>query len=91
MYTIPAGTEPSECRSCRQRIFWIEHTPKPKRKSDVPRPKPLPISVKHALAIEPTKTTWGRGISHFADCPNGPHHRKAAAPAPGDAKLELVA
>ncbi len=91
MYLIPAGTQPSECSSCRQRIYFVEHTPKPKRKGDVPRSKPLPISLKHVLAIEPTRTTWGRGISHHADCPDaGRWRQRSAAQRDALARLEFV-
>lgn len=68
LYLIPADTQRSTCSSCGQDIWWIEHTRKPKNKADHPAPRPLPISIKHVLGVAPTHTTFGRGISHFADC-----------------------
>lgn len=96
LYLIPAGTQRSACESCRQDIYWIEHTRKPKNRADHPGPRPLPISLKHVLAIAPTHTTYGRGISHFADCPNAARHKKHAPIArhspggPVHARMELV-
>ena len=100
-YLIPAGTQPSTCESCHARIYWIEHTRKPRNKADHPVPKPFPISVpaNHVHALEPTKTTFGKGISHVADCPHAAQHVKGAKDAPiarhspggpVHAKLELV-
>ena len=63
---IKAGTQPSSCRSCRQRIFWILH-PRTNRRH--------PVSVAVEGALPPGRDTDGRGISHFADCPNAEHHR----------------
>jgi hypothetical protein len=40
----------------------------------------MPVSVNTDVAaecVEPTMTTVGRGISHFADCPNASQHRKS--------------
>lgn len=68
LFIIPPGTPRSFCKYCSQPIFWIEHECKPKRKGESGAVKRLPISLKHALGLEPTRTTWGRGINHHADC-----------------------
>lgn len=69
---IPAGTPQSHCSSCGQGIWWAEH-PATKR--------PHPISTNHAEAREPTPTTAGLGLSHFADCEFAEQHRRKPAPA----------
>jgi hypothetical protein len=75
LFLIPPGTARSFCKWCAQPIYWIEHQCKPKRKGEVGAIKPLPISLGHVLAQEPTKTTWGKGICHFADCSAIPARR----------------
>lgn len=75
-FAIPAGTPPSRCDSCRQRIYWIRHEGKPKRKGEQGKISRLPISVHEPRATEPTDDQWGQGISHFADCPFADRHHK---------------
>jgi hypothetical protein len=66
---IPPGQIGTPCRSCGQLIYFSEENPKTRKKS--------PVSIKHASAFAPTSTTYGQGISHFADCPHAAQHRKA--------------
>lgn len=68
LFLIPPGTARSFCKRCGALIYWIDHQCKPKRKGEAGAIKPIPVSMKHALAVEPTDTTWGRGPSHFSDC-----------------------
>lgn len=67
---VPAGTRPSQCRSCKRRVFFII-TEKNK--------KPMPVNCSAEGAFEPGTLTVGRGISHFADCPYAKNHRKVRA------------
>lgn len=76
-FAIPAGTKPSQCDRCGQTIYWIQHQCKPKRKGEIGKIKPIPISVKDNIhAIVPTDTTWGQGPSHFSDCLFADMYRK---------------
>ena len=66
---IPAGTPPSKCRGCEMVIYFCTH----------PRTSRVhPVSVAHEDAVLPTVTTAGRGISHFADCPEAERFRTRA-------------
>lgn len=65
-FDIPAGTPPSECRSCRQLVYWIRTA----------LDRPMPVSVDVDGAYDPTATEAGQGISHFVDCPNRDQHRR---------------
>lgn len=64
------GAAVSHCRSCHAPVYWVR----------TPSGRPMPVSVNTDVAaecVEPTMTTVGRGISHFADCPNASQHRKS--------------
>lgn len=65
---IPARTPESFCRSCGQMIYWAPHPSTGKRH---------PVSIKHDEAEVPTPFHEGKGISHFADCPDAEQHRRA--------------
>ena len=64
-FDVPAGTAPAECRSCHAEVFWIV-TKSGKR---------MPIDCSVVGGREPWKGVPGdgeldgRGISHFAACP----------------------
>lgn len=65
---IAAGARQVRC-TCGDFIFWGVHPT---------THNPHPVSMKHAQAIAPTSTTWGQGITHYADCPHKDMHRKKA-------------
>ena len=65
---IAPGSRSVQC-SCGDFIYWGVH---PSTKN------PHPVSMKHDLAIRPTSTTAGQGITHYADCVHKDLHRKKA-------------
>lgn len=71
-FDVPAGTKPSECRSCRATIYWIE-TPNGKR---------MPVDCDVDGGSEPWKGVPGdgerdgHGVSHFATCEQADEWRK---------------
>jgi hypothetical protein len=67
MIVIPARTSKSKCRSCGQLIYWAPHPASGRAH---------PVSVDDDDAVEPTGLLEGKGISHFADCPNADQHRR---------------
>lgn len=38
--------------------------------------KRQPVSMNHPAALHPTGTTWGQGVTHYADCPDAIAFRK---------------
>lgn len=64
---IPAGTPPTPCKSCRQLIYWAPHPSTGKNH---------PVSVADPESYAPDQDSDGKGITHFADCPNAASHRK---------------
>lgn len=74
-FTVPAGTPSAECRGCRQTVYWIitEAGRRMPVNCDVPgglRP------VRFGGAAERDN---GRGLSHFADCPQAARFRQGAS------------
>jgi hypothetical protein len=74
-FTVPAGTPASECRGCKATVYWIvtENDRRMPVNCDVPggtRPIRFPSSSGATLMDN------GRGLSHFADCPNWERFRK---------------
>lgn len=74
-FTVPAGTERAECRSCHAPVYWIV-TDSGKR---------MPVDCEVEGATRPFKGVpgdggerEGKGISHFATCPNAAQHRRRA-------------
>lgn len=70
-FSIPAGTPPSECRSCGQTVWWIE--------TAAGRRMPVSVEVDGAFAPSDRRSTTqhdGSGISHFVDCPSRDQHRR---------------
>jgi hypothetical protein len=61
---IAPGSHEHQC-TCGEFIYFGLH-PSTKR--------PHPISIKHDLAIRPTPTTAGQGVSHIPDCPHRDFH-----------------
>jgi hypothetical protein len=86
--TVPAGTRPTECRgrTCRALIYWIEHprTGKPHPVDcDVPggeEPSRHSFSTEqgNVFSGEFEKAHDGRGLSHFASCPDAKAFRRGA-------------
>ena len=66
---IPSATRPVRC-TCGRTIYWILH-PTTGRKH--------PVTIETDGGLPPTwfPASAGRGISHFADCPDAQKHRKA--------------
>lgn len=72
LFTVPAGTRSSPCRSCQKPCYWIT-TAKGKAMLVDCRPD----AVRYPGCFMPTDQTDGTGISHFANCPNADKHRRA--------------
>jgi hypothetical protein len=66
MIPIPPGTRQFQC-SCGAFVYWGIH-PSTKR--------PHVVSMRHVHAVHPTSTTFGEGITHFADCEHADRHRR---------------
>lgn len=74
-FTVPAGTPASECRGCKQTVYWIitESDRRMPVNCDVPgglRP------VRFLATGGATARDNGRGTSHFIDCPQADRFRK---------------
>lgn len=71
--TVPARTPPASCRSCGARIYWVV--------TDAGRRMPVDCDAEGTTRPfvpvpgdgEPQD---GRGVSHFATCPQAAAHRK---------------
>lgn len=65
--TIPAGTTPKRCRSCKAEVYWV----------DGPNGKRVIVSAAVGVGgLPPTDTEPGHGVSHFADCPQAAEWRR---------------
>lgn len=60
MFTVPRGTQPSECRAkeCRATIYWIKTS----------AGKAMPVDCEVEGGQEPNAHEDGLGVSHFATC-----------------------
>jgi hypothetical protein len=58
---IAPGAKSVPCNRCGKAIYFATH-PTTKR--------PHPVTINVEQGIEPTRTTWGQGLSHYADCPD---------------------
>jgi hypothetical protein len=58
-FDIPAGTRETECRKCRDTIWFIETA----------SGKQMPVDMNELGSFEPTNTDTGKGTSHFIACP----------------------
>lgn len=65
-FDIPAGTRETECRDCRDSIWFVP----------LPSGKSMPVDMTEAGSFEPTNTDAGKGASHFAHCPGADTFRK---------------
>ena len=66
-FDVPPGTAPSECRSCTAEVYWIV-TASGKR-------MPVDCDVEGGYSPDAARANEGlvpegRGISHFATCPD---------------------
>lgn len=66
LWSIPAGTAAKRCPCGTDMFFIVTATG-----------RKMPISCNAEGAQTPTATEPGRGISHFADCPNAVAFRRA--------------
>ncbi len=72
--TVPAGTPSAECRGCKATVYWIV-TENDRR---------MPVNCDVPGGLRPIRFTGGgatmkdngRGLSHFADCPQATRFRK---------------
>lgn len=64
LISIPANSREHQC-TCGEFIYFALH---PSTKN------PHPVSLKHDMAIRPTSTTCGQGVSHIPDCPHRDFH-----------------
>jgi hypothetical protein len=66
-YEVPSGTASGKCRSCPAVIYWIV----------TDRGARMPVDCEPAHGGEPpTALSSGRGVSHFATCPNAKLHSR---------------
>jgi hypothetical protein len=72
-FDVPAGTPAAQCRSCQEEVYWIV-TAAGKR---------MPVDVEVEGGITPigggVPTAFdcdGRGVSHFATCPQADQWRQ---------------
>jgi hypothetical protein len=63
---IPPGSKPIQCRYCGKMIYLAPH---PTTK------KPHPVTIHFEQGIEPTRTTFGQGMTHKAECPDAINDR----------------
>lgn len=63
---IPPGAKPVHCKYCGDLIYIAAH-PTTRR--------PHPVTINVAQGIEPTRTTFGQGVSHKADCKDAENDR----------------
>lgn len=71
-FDVPAGTRPSECRSCKATVFWIE--------TDYGKRMPVDCDVAGGYEPGPRSPRGdhldGHGVSHFSTCPDADTWRK---------------
>jgi hypothetical protein len=65
-FDVPAGTRPSQCRSCKAVVYWIETAAGRK----------MPVDVDVPGGYEPRVGEEGHGVSHFSTCPDRDEWRK---------------
>lgn len=79
-YDVPVKTKPAECRGkdCGDPIYWIDNPDRPGRKLPVDcdvdgGQEPYAGEDRRQLGMfghEPRDAQVGRGVNHFATCPN---------------------
>lgn len=71
-FDVPAGTRQAQCGSCQAPIYWIETA----------RGKRMPVDCdvdggrRPFTGVPGDGERDGRGVSHFATCPNAEEHRR---------------
>ena len=71
-FTVPAGTPATECRGCRQTVYWIITAAGHR----------MPVNCDVEGGLRPVRFGGveakdnGRGISHFVDCPQAGTFRR---------------
>lgn len=62
-YDVPAGTRESQCRgqTCRATVFWTVNPATDKK---------VPVDCDVDGGFEPSDRDPGRGVTHFATCPD---------------------
>lgn len=66
-FVVPRDTETSTCRGCSQVVYWITTA----------KGKKMPVDTRVDGGLEPLRDRDGRGLSHFATCPNAEHFRRS--------------
>lgn len=67
-FDVPAGTLESRCRSCRRVVFWIVTDAGKRMPVDCDVAGGMPPAAADRGAL-PSSLAAGRGVSHFATCP----------------------
>lgn len=67
LFDVPAGARVTQCKGCGKYVYYITTR----------AGKPMPVDTSVSVGgTEPTDTTAGRGISHFANCPKATLFRR---------------
>ena len=76
-FSVPAATPQAECRSCRAPIYWIITGAGHRMPIDcaVEGGSP-PTDGRSVTGDQYLPALPGRGVSHFATCPNAAQHRQ---------------
>lgn len=65
-FLVPRDSQPSRCRGCGAVVYWIT----------TPRGKKMPVDTRAEGGLTPLPDRDGRGVSHFATCPNAEAFRR---------------
>lgn len=66
---VPAGLKIRRCISCGKLMYDVPTTSG--------KTQPVRVDIAKTGHLHPTSVAAGAGESHFADCPNADHHRRA--------------
>lgn len=66
---IPASTKPTKC-DCGRFFYFVAHP-------TTGKPHPVRVTLGVEGHLLPSAHAAGAGESHFIDCPNAAHHRRA--------------
>lgn len=76
LFDVPTETDQAACKWCGAPVYWILTRNK----------KKMPVDCHAGIGCQtPTSERVGRGVSHFATCPNVKRHRPVSTPPPGAA------
>ena len=66
--SVPAGTRVAKTCSCGVKLYFIP--------AKTPGKRPIPVNCECEGGQPPTADDPGRGLNHFADCPDRDTYRK---------------